>query len=409
MGVLSIGLLMSKDFRIYVSSPLRTEIKSKLKKQNIPIIEIQIPEAVIEKHDKIYNFYKIYLKYSDGNLQSEEYLDFVNELNSRNGWEEAKLTYLGKPYEVEIKLHGRTPVQHIERNHYSLGVKMLNGEKIKGVSRFNLIVYWRIRYVQDIITYLAQALEIYYQEDELMAVLINKRSPKLYFFEYRINDDYFKKTKKENLVVFKFRNDHSLVYTAGDIETLDENLKIAIEKSNVDESQHASLYDRYSRLNNAIYHQNLEMILSNFDLNYLARIQAFRYLYGDDGHGFGINNLLVALDTTNFKFYPIVHRDNASRLLKIDEIKGQMNGLNLASMSPLFETLAESDILASKTKTYLSEYLLKGSISSFIVDSIVYEHDTYYYSSRIKQLLGLSYKHPCSINIESIKLQLSIQ
>lgn len=390
-------LFISKDFLRYISSPLRTEISYKIKAKKIPELQLEIPKEVLQKFNKIYSLY------SEGDFSSKRNLDFVTQLNANNQWEKAKLIYLAETYKVKIKLHGKSPTQHVERYHYSLGIKLRNGKKIKGVSRFNLIIYWRIRDKFDIIRYLAQNLGIYYQEDELISVIINNRSPKLYYFEYRIDQEYFKKVNKENLIVLKLKSDHSLIYTGGDIETWNENLNTAIKKTGRDDSLCAILYDKYSKLNEAIYGQDAEKVLSHFELDYLVRIQAFRYLYADNGHGFGLENLLVAIDTTNFKFYPFVHRDNSPCLLNLSEINDRMDGRNIGSDTPLFETLSKSNLLAQETKAYLIRILRDGSINSFEVDSIMQEHGTYYYSSRIKYLLGMADKHPASENIKLLK------
>ncbi len=71
-------------------------------------------------------------------------------MKENNKGEKAKLISQNKIYDVSIKLHEKSPTQHVEGNHYFLGLKVLNNQKINEVSRFNLIVYWRIINKSDI-------------------------------------------------------------------------------------------------------------------------------------------------------------------------------------------------------------------------------------------------------------------
>ena len=295
----------------------------------------------------------------------------------------------------------------MEGDHYSLGVKVLDGKKINGVTRFNLIVYWRIRYNFDLVKYLANALDIFCQNEELLIVNINERSPKLYYFEYRVNQEFFEKIDKSNFVILKLRSDHSLVYNGGDLDEWDAKLEKALEKSNLNDSVKALVYERYSSLNQAIYEKDVETTLKHFDIDYLSKIQAFRYLFSDSGHGFGRENLLVAFDYSTLTFYPFVHRDNGSPFpLNTSVINDQFDGTTLGLEEfdlPLFTVLSQSDLLAQKTKEYLIDILQNKKVSSITLDSIIKEHNSYYYSSLLKQTIGMQQKHPASSTIVALE------
>ena len=339
-------IFFSKDFRIYITKPLRVENLDVVSSVNLNEIEIQIPKKVQQKFDLIYS------KYIDDPF-SEQYDVFVKYLNENNKWEKGKLTHLNKTYNILIKLHGKSPVQHIENDHYSLGIKMLNNEKINGVSRFNLIVYWRIRKNYDIIKYLSQKMGIYHSENILTKVRINNKPEKLYYFEFRINREYLKKINKRELIVLKNKSDHSLIYTGGDIELWNKKLKKTIKKIDFNDSLKILISDKYLSLNKAIYEEDLEKTLSYFDIKYLAKVQAFRYLFGDNGHGFGHENLLVAFNTSTLKFYPFVHRDNSQyNSLTMPEIDGQFNGFEILGIAgPLFSVISKLDLLAEEKKS----------------------------------------------------------
>ena len=204
-------ILFSKDFRIYITQSLRVENLEIINLLNLDEIELQIPKEVQEKFDLIYSKY-------DTDFSSKKYKLFVKYLNKNNAWEKAKLTHFNKAYDVLIKLHGNSPTQQTENGHYSMGVKVLDNKKINGVSRFNLIVYWRVRKTYDLIKYLSQKMEIYQTEKILIKARINDKPMKLYFFEFRTNSEYFKIIEKNELVVLKHKSDHSLIYTGGNIK-----------------------------------------------------------------------------------------------------------------------------------------------------------------------------------------------
>ena len=389
--------MLSKNFRIYLTAPLRVEMLSNAHLKVLPSLQLDIPPALQQKFDKIYS------KYTE-DFWGEDYRIFLKYLNENNQWEKAKLTHQNETYDVLIKLHGKSPTQHVEGNHYSLGVKVLNNKKINGVSRFNLIVYWRIRYNYDVIEYLAKSMEIYQKTSDLTSVQINDRQPKLYYFEYRINQEYFDKIAQPNLIALKHKSDHSVIFTGGNIVEWNEKLRTAIAKIELDDSLKKIIYEKYATLNKAIYEQDEKTVLSFFDLDYLAKIQAFRYLYADNGHGFGVDNFLAAFNTDNSKFYPFVHRDNSAYTLDISAIKDRFDGKNIGTEyeKPLFDIFANSDILAKKTKAYLVEILEKKQVTAHAIDSIVAQHNSYYYSSFIKQKMGKQELHSATANIKNI-------
>lgn len=385
-------LLSSKDLQIYFTQPLRIENLKVVNSLNINEMKLQIPDKVQQKFDLIYSKY-------DNEYSSKEYKSFVKYLNKNNAWEKVKLTHLNKTYDVLVKLHGKTPSQHFENDYYSLGIKMLGNDKINGVSRFNLIVYWRIKYKSEVIKLLAKKMHLNYKENILTKIKINDKREKLYYFEFRTNKEYFKKINKNDLISLKGKNDHSLIYCIGDIESYKLRLKKAIKKIDANDSTKNIIYNEYLSLSKAIYSEDLKKILTHFDVDYLSKVQAFRYLYADNGHGFYGGNLLMAFNTSNLKFYPIVHRDNSTKF-KTKEINGQFNGTDLiGNAGALFNTLSKSERLAERTKNYLTKLLYSRSINEYSMDSIIKNHNTYYYSSNFKQSINWESTSPSTIHM----------
>ena len=385
-------LLFSKDTQIYFTQPLRIENLKVVNSLNINEMKLQIPNKVQQKFDLIYSKY-------DNDYSSKKYKSFVKYLNKNNTWEKAKLTHLDKSYNVLVKLHGKTPSQHFENDYYSLGIKMLGKDKINGVSRFNLIVYWRIRYKSDLLKLFAKKMDLNFKENILTKIKINDKREKLYYFEFRLNKEYFKKINKSELITLKYKSNHSLIYCYGTIESYKLKLKKAIKKIDVNDSLKNIIYDEYLSLSMAIYKKDLNKILTYFDIDYLSRVQAFRYLYADNGHGFFGGNLETAFNVSNLKFYPIIHRDNSTRF-ETKVINGQFNGTDLiGNPGSLFNTLSKSERLAEKTKNYLTNLLSSRSINEYSMDSILKLHDRYYYSSNFKQLINWESTSPSTLHM----------
>lgn len=129
-------------------------------------------------------------------------------------------------------------------------------------------------------------------------------------------------------------------------------------------------------------------------------------LFLDNGHRFISENLQVAIDTSNLKFYPFVNRENSAyEADSIPDIDGQFNGSDLIFDSPpLLITISNSKILSIKTKEYLTQVLNSGKIDSEIISSIVQIHNSY--SSNLKQLIGVKSTHSTTISIEKLKKML---
>jgi len=98
--VFLIILFTSRDFRVLISSPFRTEIQNKI--NSFPRFKLKTPKTVTQKFDRIYDLY-------NGDYESKEYADFVTYLNENNHWEKAELIFDGETYKVKIKLHGKSP------------------------------------------------------------------------------------------------------------------------------------------------------------------------------------------------------------------------------------------------------------------------------------------------------------
>lgn len=287
---------------------------------------------------------------------------------------------------------GRTPTFHKEREFISLNIKVLKG-KIEGVSRFNLIVYWRIKRRHDVIGKLSNYLDLKSQKGKLALVNVEGLGEKLFWFEYRLKQDYLRKEIGENLISLDCVNDNSLVYTndgTKNITLLNSQVENELDKLNLSNELQSQISKDYEKFNQAIMNQNTNIVNNYLDIEYIFRLQAFRYIYGDDSHGFNTGNLLVCYDTINRKFYPMTHRDCISRKLNtnIDLFSQMHNNLDRKMYSKLLEVSFFSDSIRRKFNIYLKKFIVNNSekINNMVESSKHY--DNFYYSTSIKTKIG---------------------
>ena len=107
------------------------------------------------------------------------------------------------------------------------------------------------------------------------------------------------------------------------------------------------LLRRYGAFNTAISGFGAADPAGFFDLEYLGRYEAIRYVLGLDVHGFVLGNLRVFLNTANGKFYPALGRDDFPSTLDLSGSRTPEQQLNtdtdLAIALPMFHFVASSD------------------------------------------------------------------
>ena len=162
----------------------------------------------------------------------------------------------------------------------------------------------------------------------------------------------------------------------------------------------------YDSINNDIFHHKFLSSDSFLDIDYMANFHAIRLIGGFDGHGMGPKNLSVVFDTSNFKFYPVFHRDCPPKFLSFNsnpETAINYNtdrGLNIYfghyyarnHYIRYLSYLRLNEILYStNTKTINSRY---KAIKAY--------HDKLYFSSLLKSFI--SNENHNNIVIENIKV-----
>ena len=305
------------------------------------------------------HFERIYDRLSGDNRNPRFYRE-------NNRWRRAQLRFDGTVYTVQVKSHGRDPDGHsVERDGHrfiSMSIKMAPGDRIAGLNRFKLIVGENLTETQQLVMTAAREAHVLVQDHRLVRVQINDWPEQLFHFSNLLDDEYTEAAAQASLriVTYDYPDDSvadkALVYTDSPHyrdNTFDfaEHFRRAMAQLETPPDDWEPLLRRYSDFNTAIRGDNAADPAEFFDLEYLGRYEAIRYVLGLDGHGFILNNLRVFLNTANGKFYPALGRDDIpsaldlsdSRTLELELNNFDHYGRNPPDELPMFHFVASSD------------------------------------------------------------------
>ena len=279
-----------------------------------------------------------------------------------NRWRRAQLRYDGVAYDVRVKSHGRIPDFHsVERDGHrfiSLSIRMAPGDRVAGLNRFKLIVRENLTETQQLVMTAAREAHVLVQDHRLVRVRINNRREKLFYFSNLLDDEYAESAGQASLrtVTYDYDDglsDKSLVFTDSvqyrdTTFDFEEHFRRALTQMGVPRTDWDPLLRRYSAFNTAIRGDSAADPAEFFDLEYLGRYEAIRYVLGLNVHGFVRANLRVFLNTANGKFYPALSgRDDFPSTLDLSGSRTPEQQLNTDTDIPLallmFHFVASSD------------------------------------------------------------------
>ena len=200
-------------------------------------------------------------------------------------------------------------------SHKSLSIR--SKTPINGQNKFKLIIYERIVTNADRIKALGTFFDLYYQHDELVKVTINQLPFKLYYFEVPLKNGTFTPPHLINIELNSLKS--PITNQLSNYDEFKEALHQKLLKLKFPPQTSSKIKLAYETINSDIVSGNFATIHRHFDLDYISAFQCARLTGGFVNHGFTPENLLFALDTNNYKFYPILHRDNYCGTLSLDE------------------------------------------------------------------------------------------
>ena len=307
--VSTIILFNHRATRIRLSSWLARPNPSFIESNNLKKLQIEMNEANEAHFNRLFKDYV-----GEGGAENNE--DFLEYYSENNTWKNTNLSINGKLYKIEIKSHGRNPWAHKFGDHISYDIKFKDKPFPFFSRRINLIIYNRIQLRNEIIKLISSKFNLFCPKSELVSVKIGDLGEYLYFVEERIDDDFFS-FRKLPMIIFNSGIDGSLIYngTASNnklVVKLDNELA---KRKDIDSTLKSKIKFDFAKINLAIEKKNVAELKQCIDLNYLSRLNAFRVIYGSDGHGFNSINFEMSYDTVSGLFYPLIHRDINSNIL----------------------------------------------------------------------------------------------
>lgn len=374
--IISVGYFLANnlDYRTNLSSWLSIPSDSFVEANNIKKVEIEL-----SKDDKLH-YERLFQDYHGEGIGPENEL-FVKYYSENNIWKKTNLIIDKKKYEVKIKSHGRTPYAHKYGDNFSLAIKFLDNPYPFFSKRINLVIYNRIQLKSEILKLMALKFNLIHPNFELVSAKVGDKENYFYFVEERINEDFFIK-RNLPMVIFNKGLDGSLIcFNYKDKISLNSQLEKELKKRNqLSPELKTQIKVSYQNFNTAIINNNVDELKKYIDIDYFSRLNAFRTIYGSDGHGFSNLNLEMAYDTISSLFYPIVHRDvNSTTLTNCQEPYSFMDSTR--AIIPFWLLLDSDSVFLQMTNEKIESFFLKNSLSSLTseFDDLI----NYYKSSHI--------------------------
>lgn len=312
----TIGIISSNinfnDYHRKISSWLSVPNKSFIESNDIKIIKIKFNKEDNQHFKRLFKDYIPELDPSKENANSK----FLSYYSENNNWKKNTLTINGDSFDVKIKSHGRTPFEHKFGKYFSLSIKFKSKPFPFFSKRVNFVIYNRIQLSSEILKLLSSKFNLYSPKFELVSASVGKSGDYYYFIEERINEDFFI-ARNLPMVIFNDNIDGSLIYN-GNIKTTELSKRLIKELKDRDDLSSElkfQIKNDYLNFNESILKKNMNSLKQFFDMDYMSRLNAFRTVYGSDGHGFASTNIEMAYDTVSRLFYPINHRDMISTTL----------------------------------------------------------------------------------------------
>lgn len=277
---------LSQLYQLNIFSKLYPEDTIAIKKSTIPAFQLQFN---VSKLSKALDYLKCfdYKKYDESNKRIKGRLIFESDTIA-----------------IKLKIHGKTPNYHFIENRYSINVK---AEKaIFGLKHFRFIIYERGLNNPLNTNHLAKVYSLYTQQQQLVRLQINNQTSHLFYLESPLNQNPYK-----SLINVELPNHKSAVWQIGDsLALIEEQTEIAVNALKMPEQHKEIVKEMYRRLNTSLATNNATNFQTLFELDYITNFLVAKFIAGFNNHGFTRENLMLCIDTSNYKFYPFLHRDH---------------------------------------------------------------------------------------------------
>ena len=212
----------------------------------------------------------------------------------------AVLYSAGQENPVQIRIHGSTK-GNFNGLKKSLAVRFRKINERKKLPSFNLVNPKQHNYLVPVFgNYIAKELGLIFNEQQLVNLEINNASYGAYWKEEIINK-YFLINRNLNAAIIKLKDNW--------IENAPAAGNFALQEisglKKIKQSDSPEILNRYAGLSEAVDSCNWQSVLSYFDLDYMAKYEAYRCLFGVC-HDVMWENLKLIYKYNDRRFYPVI-------------------------------------------------------------------------------------------------------
>jgi hypothetical protein len=368
-GILSLNFILYKNTKYSYTDILKLKVSSILRSQlyngedplrtddrkKISELKVQNLKLLYEKKTVEY-FKRLWAGYEKGSNSVTYTKEGVAYYKKNRVWKKAKLVFGKDTLKVNIRSHGIEPDGHHVGDFFSYQVKIRKGKNFKGKSKFKLIIYERLGFHANLLSFYQKKYNLLWAKpEELVKLNINGSGDKLFYIEA-----YGATIPKEFGTMKRLAING---YKSG-AEVLAEPttwVKKAIEISDNDSIEKLDLL----KMNEILISKDSIGIHDYFDSDYLIRYLVLKTILGYSGHECYPGNWYMYYNKVNRKFYPALSREpNLMKLNKQLSLKYNITHYNHPVEDRSSLKLNLYSVILSNPEFY-SKYLiaLKSTIS----------------------------------------------
>ena len=238
-----------------------------------------------------------------------EDMDFINSFtDSIPGrscqWQTVDIEINGENYAVELsRFNNYFKYLRLNDVNRSFSLRFPKKNYHNGIRCFDIFQVDKIDLLeQEIIYDLARKLNLYIPHTEYVTVQVHSVHNSTSFFKQSLDEVFLEQNGLPGSIIFMLSKNNK------------GHWKTDYLYNRYDKKKNAGVFEHIDNFTKLLEHRDANLLIKYFDLDYIARFEAIRYLL-DAASGFFLeDNIKIIYNIYNGKFYPILDESNLSNL-----------------------------------------------------------------------------------------------
>lgn len=307
------------------------------------------------------------------------------------------LVYETNSYPAKIEFHGGGANDFVY-NKLDYDIKLSGNKTINRFDSFTLFNPAVHGWITPLLAnQVARELNLYYSDQFPVFIKINNRSSGIYLFEEKLNADFLTRHGLDQAQIIKLRDATRLPHRVNPVALNAHHLSgWDYEIANIDplDQDSPETLFRLNQFFNAVKVQDLTQIIKFLDLDYWARYDAYRELFGAD-HDTSGDNLVLFYQPGAKQFYPVVRNE------------GDLNPLSLSGGTTLKSFNAYDPHLADQYG-YPRLFLLLNRLPEFRILKYQYLYQLVAKQDQLQQNFTDIYRQYANVFIYDVSDEASV-